>query len=662
MRKYLKKIQKLSSSDNSVTEVLGTVLLLGIAVAIFSILYVLVLTQPFEVNETNPIIVSTIIDDSIIFEHRGGNSMGLDASVPLTVDGNYITINGGSPTVGDLLIDENGNAQWDIGEILSFNYYDVGYSVDSDTVDAIATNEDKTNTIFMGSLDIHPTSDIGIQCRVDNLSPEIGDNIEITIIVTHFRGILDIADINFKFVLPEGLFHVNNYTSEGIYANSSGLWTIDLLEIRSSATLKITANVLGGGVLSEYTQLALVLDGSGSIDDDEWDIVTEGLANAIRDGYIPHNDMVELTIIQFGGDWNSKWNTYYSDWYRTSHTRRSGAYSMITNRHDDGYFECIDLDTSDSSSIHVEFWYRLDDTESWEDSFDLYYYNGNDYNHVASLIDNTHDQWHYYSDVITDDQYKKQNFKIRFGSDLDSYWENIWIDDVVIKSDSTNILEGGFERLGFAQIETGPIMLNSTNYLSIANEIYISDTDHMKQLGGYTPIACGLKLAASTLSQSDPDLFDRGVIDLVTDGLPNCGWDPNDNEYYMGEIYGTSETAFELGKDYSVDSRNYLINKLALDANHDEIDSLAVGISTDNINWLRDEIVWPDGYIAPPFDQGPGWVRPVSNFSEFSQALNEQFEILFAGIDIEAELIQSGPIDITIKVDESKLTITPHDP
>jgi hypothetical protein len=46
-------------------------------------------------------------------------------------------------------------------------------------------------------------------------------------------------------------------------------------------------------------QLALILDGSGSVGSTNWAIIVEGVASAIEDN-LPHDGSVELTVIQFG--------------------------------------------------------------------------------------------------------------------------------------------------------------------------------------------------------------------------------------------------------------------------------------------------------------------------------------------------------------------------
>ena len=53
---------------------------------------------------------------------------------------------------------------------------------------------------------------------------------------------------------------------------------------------------------STPTQLAMILDGSGSISSSDFNIMKEGLARSIENASIfPHDGNVELTVIQFGG-------------------------------------------------------------------------------------------------------------------------------------------------------------------------------------------------------------------------------------------------------------------------------------------------------------------------------------------------------------------------
>ena len=74
----------------------------------------------------------------------------------------------------------------------------------------------------------------------------------------------------------------------------------------------------------------------------------------------------------------------------------------------------------------------------------------------------------------------------------------------------------------------------------------------------------------------------------------------------------------------------------------DELDAEAIGTSLD-VAWLRDWIVGPTGYEAPPYDfdgdgvYDPGWVRTVADADEFAATIGEKFEVIIPQEeDIEA--------------------------
>ena len=72
--------------------------------------------------------------------------------------------------------------------------------------------------------------------------------------------------------------------------------------------LSLTMSVGGAAAADDppEIQLAILLDGSASIDDDEWDAEIHGLVAAIgnesNEGCIPRDGSVELTVIQFGSN------------------------------------------------------------------------------------------------------------------------------------------------------------------------------------------------------------------------------------------------------------------------------------------------------------------------------------------------------------------------
>jgi len=181
---------------------------------------------------------------------------------------------------------------------------------------------------------------------------------------------------------------------------------------------------------------------------------------------------------------------------------------------------------------------------------------------------------------------------------------------------------GGDGLHNWAKPEVGPVVITSANAATVASQIRA-----IIQMGGATPLACGIYLAADTLAGSskfDPDI--KQALNLVTDGEPNCCCNDDDDPYESDGCRGTDAyTSAEEARDYAITTLN-------MTATQDEFDAEGIGITEANRNWLRDYIVWPQpGYIAPPFDQGPGWVRVVEDVEEFAETICEKFEIVLSG-------------------------------
>jgi hypothetical protein len=173
-----------------------------------------------------------------------------------------------------------------------------------------------------------------------------------------------------------------------------------------------------------------------------------------------------------------------------------------------------------------------------------------------------------------------------------------------------------------AKVGLGPVVITNANIAAVVYNI-----THLSRsgIGSYTCISCGLCLAADTLYNS-PNFSPsrKQAINLVTDGDPNrCSC--------SGGTCGYSGSSCNLASAQAsaVCARNYLLTKLGMTSDQDELDAEGIGITNTNRNWLRDSIVWPQpGYIAPPFDQGPGWVRVFTNFQEFVPSLCEKFQTI----------------------------------
>lgn len=204
-----------------------------------------------------------------------------------------------------------------------------------------------------------------------------------------------------------------------------------------------------------------------------------------------------------------------------------------------------------------------------------------------------------------------------------------------------------------ARVEVYPIVVNNNNYNSISSQI-----SSITQGEGWTPMAAGIYLATDTLASSNNfggfQPSHRQVINLVTDGNPNVVSE-------QGESCGDRFDGYPQGQAAAEDARYYLLYKLSMSEDQDEFDVVAVqGSQTININWLKDNIAWPQpGWVNWP-PTSSGWVHQVNGYQEFVDSLDEQFSILFKRIDCSAELLSSTYMDPNTKNNEITISIYPN--
>lgn len=128
-------------SNNAVSEIIGTVLLLGMAVALFSVIYYIVLTPYQSTPLVNARFFGEVENDTIIITHYGGESIVLsDSNLSATIDGNIV--------FAFELTDTNSNGKWDIGEKMQYQHGNILQAEVSVTV----TDKISNSILFVGTL------------------------------------------------------------------------------------------------------------------------------------------------------------------------------------------------------------------------------------------------------------------------------------------------------------------------------------------------------------------------------------------------------------------------------------------------------------------------------------------------------------------------------
>ena len=145
----------------------------------------------------------------------------------------------------------------------------------------------------------------------------------------------------------------------------------------------------------------------------------------------------------FEGSWPPSQPSSWSEtgpWNKESDRAYSGTYSADFDGSGSGDLTTCDLNCFDATAIYVDFWYRDEGCEANE--FLLRYYNGTTWNNIADLGATTSEnQWLHYQQKVTDRQYFKSTFKIRWSAvGLDSS-EHVYVDYVTVKKETSTSVQ-----------------------------------------------------------------------------------------------------------------------------------------------------------------------------------------------------------------------------
>ena len=292
--------KRFKHQNKAVSEVLGTVLLLVISVSVFTVVYASFFSVDLGSDVPSVSLIGVIENNNLIILHQGGEDIGLDTRVIMSpipnVDGSQ------NVEVNDYLDpDETKDGKWNIGESFNFDLDTLSGFLEFNLLDVMVVDTDSQTVIMMGTIKEAPSADIEISIEITEGSstPPIGSTIGITFTAKN-NGPCETDDVSVEIVLPEILSLVETPVGDGNYDKESGMWDIGYIDAGDSANIKMKLRVINLSTID--TQLALIIDGSDYMDATEWNNIVNGIADAIQQGDIPNNGIVELTVVQYGGN------------------------------------------------------------------------------------------------------------------------------------------------------------------------------------------------------------------------------------------------------------------------------------------------------------------------------------------------------------------------
>jgi hypothetical protein len=135
---------KFKKSNDSVAEIMGTMLLLCIAVTLFSVISVNILSStPYE-KDPLVSVTGTVEADYVVITHKGGVKLSLETVVAITISGNLQNY-----TAMQLMdIESLQDGYWGVGERLVYD----GIDLKGKKVEVTVVEPFTLRTIFVGIL------------------------------------------------------------------------------------------------------------------------------------------------------------------------------------------------------------------------------------------------------------------------------------------------------------------------------------------------------------------------------------------------------------------------------------------------------------------------------------------------------------------------------
>jgi uncharacterized repeat protein (TIGR01451 family) len=161
-------------------------------------------------------------------------------------------------TINSLASSSNVNLTFQVVVQASGTYKNVAQVTASDQYDPDSTPNNDDGDQSEDDEDSETASpqqaDLRLDKTVNDPTPNPGDTITFTITVYN-DGPDTATNVTVEDILPAGLSYLSDIPSQGTYNNLTGIWTVNTLANGTFATLQITAQVTGTGVITNIAQV-----------------------------------------------------------------------------------------------------------------------------------------------------------------------------------------------------------------------------------------------------------------------------------------------------------------------------------------------------------------------------------------------------------------------
>jgi uncharacterized repeat protein (TIGR01451 family) len=223
------------------------------------------------VNDPNPNVGDTITFTVTVY--NDGPDAATNVTVEDVIPSGYTysagTIAGGDSrddsgdpvltwTINSLASSSNVNLTFQVVVQASGTYKNVAQVTASDQYDPDSTPNNDDGDQSEDDEDSETASpqqaDLRLDKTVNDPTPNPGDTITFTITVYN-DGPDTATNVTVEDILPAGLSYVSDIPSQGTYNNLTGIWAVNTLANGTFATLQITAQVTGTGVITNIAQV-----------------------------------------------------------------------------------------------------------------------------------------------------------------------------------------------------------------------------------------------------------------------------------------------------------------------------------------------------------------------------------------------------------------------